>query len=189
MSTLPEISLIKNILTFFLEKENSEDFSNNKSRYYTHTEIDSNVTNFEALSNANRLVFKSKLEPLQVSLILSIFQAIYDKNYFKFSSEDSYIFDDDDLFSFEDFKKMDLFLPKNYRQFIMAYLYVNCNEIETSGNPDYNEDGMIKNEAIYNQLPEINTRFDRKNENKPQKVFEIKDLIEMLDIENNLIPN
>ena len=173
------MELVKNILKFYLEVE-----TDNPIKYYTNTEFDSNVTDFEALSNGNRLVLKSNLDARSSELVVRIFQAVYDKNYVYFteSSGHNFYIDDDSPqpFSYLDYQQMDLFNPNNYRQFILAYMYYNKDDNVEPGADSYNEDGRIGNVAIYNTLPEVNHNFDRKCGNKRQKVYEVKDILDII---------
>ena len=75
------------------------------------------VTDFDALSNVNKLVLTTNLEPVDVLLIMDIFQAIYDNNYYKF---DEYDFDDDLLlpFKYSDLKEMKIL--KNSKLYLLV---------------------------------------------------------------------
>jgi hypothetical protein len=80
MSKMPMIKeLVKNILTHYKNKEETEE---GEYLFFTHTEFDSNVTNFEGLSNENRIVLQSSLNKIDVLLIMRLFQSVYDDNYY-----------------------------------------------------------------------------------------------------------
>ena len=65
--------LIDNILKYY---QNLENESTGEIKYYCHTEFDSNVTEFEGLSNSNKIILKTKLSVNFISGLMKIFQAI-----------------------------------------------------------------------------------------------------------------
>lgn len=70
--------LVFKLLEFLKKKE----FNSYASKYYyVQTEFDSNVTDFEALSNANLLILCSSLHTKYVIILMWIFQAVWDDNY------------------------------------------------------------------------------------------------------------
>jgi hypothetical protein len=86
MSKMPMIKeLVKNILTHYKNKEDTE---GGKYLFFTHTECDSNLTDFEGFSNENRIVLKSSLNKNDVLLIMRLFQSVYDDNYWVFDIEE-----------------------------------------------------------------------------------------------------
>ena len=66
-------------------------------------------------------------------------------------------------------------------QYILAYHYYDCDVEVTNGNTKYSENGHIKEVAIYNQIPEVEHSLDRKKGNKKQKIYEIQDIIDLLE--------
>jgi hypothetical protein len=72
----PVITLFKNLMNYFCEIESK---STSEYLYYTHTEFDSNQTEFEALSCANKIVLKTKIQIKYVPYILAIFHSVYEK--------------------------------------------------------------------------------------------------------------
>lgn len=62
---------------FKLEKSMIAENPERKYKYYVNTEFDSNVDDFESLSNSNMLVLTSCLEPTDVHLLMQLFHAIY----------------------------------------------------------------------------------------------------------------
>jgi hypothetical protein len=60
----------------------------NSIKYYTHSESDEdNITKFDHLSNNNLIGIVCRLNPIQATIILRIFQALYDNNYWFFERE------------------------------------------------------------------------------------------------------
>jgi hypothetical protein len=60
----------------------------NSIKYYTHSETDEdNMTKFDYLSNNNLIGIVCRLNPIQASVVLRIFQALYDNNYWFFERE------------------------------------------------------------------------------------------------------
>lgn len=78
--------LIKQILAHYIELEKS--CESNPTLYYTHTEWDSHVSEFEGLSNSNKIVLESKLDKKFIPGIMAIFQSIYDNNFWKFETSE-----------------------------------------------------------------------------------------------------
>ena len=98
-------NLIKNILHFYIEKEKN---NNNKYKFYAHNEFDSNLTDFEALSDERRIILKTKLTDKEdITVIFKTFHGIFgnnlrlfNKKYFPFEIETDE--DKEKLFSYED---------------------------------------------------------------------------------------
>lgn len=85
--SIPDIKkLIDKILNHFHEKE--QIITDKQIRYYCNNEFDSNQTEFEKLSNQRALVLKSKLHKNEVSVIMSIFNALYSKNFWIFEDNE-----------------------------------------------------------------------------------------------------
>ena len=77
--------LAEALLNHYINVENE---STNDYHYFCHTECDSNVTKFESLSNANKIVLKSKINFKYIPIIMRIFHCVYDDNYWIFECED-----------------------------------------------------------------------------------------------------
>lgn len=176
--TEPHKKLILNILNYYKEKENS--VLNKTYKYYANTEFDSNVTDFEALSNGNRLLLYTCLNPTDVFLLVQIFRSIYDNNYYYFKEIDGLCDYDTDVINNTD---KEILNPKNFRLFLDTYA-TNHNDLQIKeGFDKYGEYGRIEDIAVYNSKPNIAKEFDRinKKKNLPQKVYTIKDLIKSLN--------
>ena len=53
------------------------------AKIYVHGEFDSNVTNFEYLSNEDIIGLSSKLDPNDVKISMDLFQKLFDHNYWE----------------------------------------------------------------------------------------------------------
>lgn len=160
--------LAQNILNYYSELEQKKMEQNPflKYKYYVNTEFDSNVTDFESLSNGNRLVFKSCLPAKDVYLLMKLFHAIYEDNYWMF---------------------------EEYSSDAEAYINEYYEKSEKEENNNY-----IDNIQIYNSVPCLNWDFiqledfeginwdtDEYNQEDFQQIFEIKDLLKLLNGEYN----
>jgi hypothetical protein len=77
-------SLILNMLNFYVQKENN---LQTEYMYYTHSEYDTSLTEFEGLSNDKRIGIYTNLNKIDATIILQLFQSLYDNNYFLFETE------------------------------------------------------------------------------------------------------
>lgn len=78
---------IENLITSIIEKYNEKEkkLVNIPYKYYTYYEFDSNnASKFEELSNSNLIGIKSKLDEDDIIVIIHIFKAICDKDYYIF---------------------------------------------------------------------------------------------------------
>lgn len=179
-------TLLKKILQYYVEKENK--IKNTEYMFYIHTEFDSNVTEFEGLSNENKILLKSKLQIVDIPIILKIFQCIYDKNYFIFKEESLHFeecfldyFDEDitDIYFEENRTKLfnyaDLDIWIDFLTKIKTEQY-NCeiNDLDSENTEDIedNFDFNIKFKEIPNAIGNSKTK---------QKLFKIKDIIELIE--------
>lgn len=162
------INLIKEILSHYEELDNH---SSNQIKYYCHTEFDSNVTEFEGLSNCNKIVLKSKLNTIHIPGIMKIFQAIYDNNYYMFEDRDFAleIYDNNDLV-FNDQHMNDLMSYENVDMWLELFDMFN-NDCETS-------DDFIHNEKIYDDVPMPSNNYRIQ---KRQKIYTIASIKQLLD--------
>lgn len=174
--------LVLNILKLLQKKE--DELIKSPYKYYTNTECDSNVSDFEALSNANRLVLYSNLECIDIQLLMSIFRTIWDDNYRRFSETDNMLINDVSKNTAKKNKEQQIFEPINANKFIEAYSIYNKKLKLTKGIDKYNEDGRIGDIVVYNNLPNVNHAFDRKKGNLRQKIYDINDLIKLFNKKN-----
>lgn len=87
----PKKSTMKSMIKQLLVRIASSNANTNaEDKYICKEEVDSNnATKFEGLSNDHLIVIKCKLtDPILIELLLAIFQAIYDKNYWHFDKDD-----------------------------------------------------------------------------------------------------
>lgn len=120
------LNLIERIFRYFEDKESLIlDYS---FIYYTHNKFDSNnATYFENMSNCNLIGIKSKLEKDDISILMNLFQAIIDENFWRFEDIDESILiglekEDiniikDDLSSYDDLEKWIKILSYHYNDF------------------------------------------------------------------------
>lgn len=150
--------LVKNILKHYINLENE---SPAEYHYYCHTEYDSNITTFEELSNANKIVLKSKINVKYIPIIMKIFQSIYDNNYWIFESFEDFI-DQDIEFDFTTLDKL-----KNYDLESWCQLF-----------EDYSQDYNIEDERVYTSVPSVDNIYSKSK--KHQKVYTLEDIINLL---------
>lgn len=82
ISKKAENFVINSILSCFANKEGLPKYDRKKYKFYARTEFDSNLTEFEALSNKRLIILKTKLPEDDASIIIRIFQMIYDRNFY-----------------------------------------------------------------------------------------------------------
>ena len=181
---------VKKILQYYVKKENN--IKNTEYIFYIHTEYDSNVTDFERLSNENKILLKSKLQIVDISIILKIFQCIYDKNYIIFKKECLYFeeffynyFDENiaeiypNLF-ISTYENLDIWI--DFLTKITTEKY-NC-EINNSDSEDelkldyLDTENKFEFDCIekFKKIPNVIGNSETK-----QKIFEIKDIIKLID--------
>jgi|694.fasta_scaffold10808_6 hypothetical protein len=152
MSLKTHHTLVLNILINLKLKEANMLQQNYK--YYTYTKNDSNLNEFESLSNDNVFVLHSCLEFDDIVLLMKIFQAIIDRNFNNFMKEE------DSSQFYENENQMNhvtnnLFNYKNASEFIQTHS-INLNEKLTTQNE------VINNISIHDECPEITPEFKRK---------------------------
>src|SRR5258708_28142706 len=140
-------SLVRNILKRLEEYEGKHDPKVNKYRYICHNEFDSNTSDFENLSNNRLLVVKTRLTGNILILLMDIFHAIYDDNYWRFESDE--VFDDLQFpFKYEDVINIDISNPDNFGVYMSFYLNLkNDEEIKE------NIQKFIGENQIYESVP------------------------------------
>lgn len=122
-NTYEQKEFAKKILQEYAKIEESLD---NSYTYYCHTEYDSNVTEFEGLSNSNKIVLKSKINSKYIPIIIGLFQDIYDNNYWRLSKSnaDGYIYfaiDDDFQLTDEEIEKLNNYDLQEWMTFLDKY--------------------------------------------------------------------
>jgi hypothetical protein len=156
-----------------------------EAKYFVHQEFDSNVTDFEGLSNDNKIVLKSSLAYLDIFIIMKFFQMIYDDNYYLFEDADDFnaflgddelICDEDSdvLFKYEDHNIWLKYLTKYYEDFV-------GDDIENfAGDETENNLGVeIFDLLVFFNKPNPLCYFS-KMKNTEQKVYCIDDIIELI---------
>jgi hypothetical protein len=187
--------LIKQILTHYIELEKS--CESNPTLYYTHTEWDSHLTEFEGLSNSNKIVFESKLDKKFIPGIMGIFQSIYDNNFWKF--EDTEWVED---CVYGDLDPSDPEYPsETFISTLIEYTTANSlskwlevldkfNSNEANDNEDNDESNQyIGSNKIWNYIPVINSDLQPSTLNVPsasgkkrrQKVYTLEKILKLLD--------
>jgi len=159
------IGLVKSILNYYQSLE-----SNSSIKYYAHNEFDTNLTEFEGMSNSRKIVLATSLDPKFVPIIIRIFQCVYDSNYWIFEDVES-VSDPDEINNEE---LLELLTFSNSDPWI-KYLEIAYNE-------DLDQNGRyIGNEEIYNSVPSVDTIYYKSK--KQQKIYKIIDIIKLLEKE------
>lgn len=170
------IELIKNILNKYIEYEME---SNLDYKYYCHREIDSNVTNFEGLSNCNKIVIKSKLNHKQMSTIMILFQCIYDSNYYIFENTDNnYLIDYDSVDDNILVKLSKYDLEEWLKLFEKDENYDENNDENNDEKSDKHNDiennTIINNVQIFDDVPYYEKKYIK------QKIYSLNDIIDLI---------
>jgi hypothetical protein len=158
------INLIKSILIHYQSLE-----IDSTIKYYAHNECDSNVTEFEGMSNSRRIVLATSLNINFVHVIMRIFQCVYDSNYWVFEN----IEENSD--------------PSYLANSSLKYLYIDKNyllELLTFSNPipwiNYLEkvykDG---DNEMYESVPSVESKYYQTL--KQQKIYTIADIIKLTE--------
>jgi hypothetical protein len=177
-------TLVKNILLYYKEKEEKDEKEKDfvSKKYFVHSEFDSNVTEFEGLSNENRILFYSSLNYIDVFVIMHLFQNIYDDNYYLFDeefelllkNEDISIDSNDDKDKLFDFNDSEIWI-KYLTKYLTDSIDFDDEEIEENSRSGHLQ---IDNLNIYNKKPKIYNLGYKKKKN--QKVYNINDIIELI---------
>lgn len=172
------IHLIKEILTHYEELDSQ---SSNETKYYCHTEFDSNVTEFEGLSNCNKIMLKTKLNTIHIPGLMRIFQAIYDNNYNMFETKDfaeniycdcDRNIDNNDLTELMSYNNVDTWLE-------LLDLYNNLKtDLEKDSDEDLNNN-YVGNERFFDIVPTSNNSYNQCQ--KRQKIYTIGNIKQLLD--------
>jgi hypothetical protein len=180
--------LVKGVLQYYKEKD---DKSERSLKYYHLFEEEPLESEFELYSNNRLLLVKSKLDKMDMSVILSIFNNIYDGNYYIFedfdylrecfndlnkeNEDDSEEESDDDDDSEDDLEEIE----------------TDDEDIQTQMNEDFElmKTYDLKYVELWVQYLNLIEIYDLKSykkvpkpllKNKQQKIYEIEDLINMV---------
>ena len=171
-NTTPK-KLVKNILTRLYEEESTWEIP---YRYICHNEFDSNTTKFEALSNARLIVLKTKFTGNTLILLMDIFQAIYDNNYFKFIDSNTFFDDLESPFTYDDIKNEDIANPDNFIKYMLFF-----NTLHNNEENEKNGKKFIGENEIYSYIPNVEYKYAHNNQkNKLQEIYTIKDILDIL---------
>ena len=111
--------IIDNILKYYIKLEKDLDLNENKSKsYYFNNEFDSNVTSFEALSNANQLGIFTNLDEVDAEIVIKILHCILLQNFFKFDYTN---YDEYPNFSIDEKKNLESYNPKYFMLWIIFF--------------------------------------------------------------------
>lgn len=171
------INLIKEILTHYEELDSQ---SSNEIKYFCHNEYDSNVTEFEGLSNSNKIVLKTKINLIHIPAIMKIFQGIYDNNYYMFETSEfaEMIYDNCDR-EFTQNELNELMSYENIDSWLEVFDIYNHDSVDTDNDLDDGQnDSYIGNERIYDSVPVPNNNY---RSNKRQKIYTIGSIKQILD--------
>ena len=166
------INLIKKIFAHYIELEKN---SSNNILYYTHTEFDSNVTEFEGLCNSNKIVLATKLDKHHIPAIMQIFKSIYSNNFWIFETtvwvdiiyHDKYNTDDvDSLMSYD-----------NVNLWMQVF-----DKFNTDENENENDELDESNNNIYDHIPSVCSEYYKSK--KKQKIYTLDDISKLLDNHN-----
>lgn len=165
--------LIKNILNKYIEYEGT---TSNTCKYYCHTEFDSCVSNFEGLSNSNKIVIKTKIDIKFLPSIIKLFQCIYDSNYWIFE-DDAFI----DCYINSNNKLKNKLMKHDFD----SWLYFLEHFITFDENDEICVDDNDKNMKyidsirIYNKIPNIKKNIYKSKIS--QKVYSLRDIIKLIN--------
>jgi len=165
----------KKILQEFAKIEEKNDIP---YTYYCHTEHHSNVNKFEALSNSNKIVVKSKLNAKYMPIIIGIFNNIYENNYWRLSRNNEngtlYYTIDDFRLSIDELTKT--FSNDLHDEMASLDIYTNQYTIKTNTN---NNQKVVYCERIFDEVPIIDDEY-LYDSNIEQKVYTLTDIINLI---------
>jgi len=148
------IKLVKSILSHYQSLE-----TNSSIKYYAHNEFDSNVTEFEGLSNSRKIVLATSLDIKSVHVIMRIFQCVYDSNYWVF----------EDVENVPDADKIDNESMLKLLTFSDPIPWISY--LETTYNDEDND--------MYDSVPLVEPQYYKTS--KKQKIYKIKDIIKLAE--------
>ena len=171
--------LVKNILTHYKEKDETMSAEGAKAKYYVRREMNASGEDFDGVSSENRIVLKSSLPYVDIFVIMNLFEAIYNNNYYLFNKNlySGTINDDDKenlMFKYEDYCVWVNFFTEDS-------IYSNGDDIENCVVDETNEnfDIEISNLFVFFKKPNPLSYFS-KMEYAEQKVYCIDDIIELI---------
>jgi hypothetical protein len=125
--------IMKFVYDLMSKYKQMESESTNEYIYSCHNEFDSNVSEFEGLSNGNYIVVKTKLNPIHMPIIMRMFQSIYDDSYWPYEdlenecySCDGYLSDLYEDYPDDEFEVDDI--PEKYRELRQKLLNYDVDE-------------------------------------------------------------
>jgi hypothetical protein len=154
--------LVEEVLNYYIKKEEGSD---KKYKYYALLECDSNTTDFECLSNNNRIFLHTNLEKQDIVILLEIFRCVYDKNCWIFDINELIIRCDEDEVKEDEFELMKYYDTKDVLLWIKYFQYLSIY--------DYN---------VFDTIPESLSKYNHINKinHIAQKVYKIKDIIKLI---------
>jgi len=172
--------LAKKILEEYAKQEEKRDTSDTyyPYLYYCHTEFDSRGTMFEALSNSNKIVVKSKINYKYMPIIMQIFHNIFEDNYWMLSksNEEGFIFFsiEDDFFKLteEELNRLNNYDFNEWINFLEKY----SNRCKIRYN---NGEKSVDEERIFDEIPTIDTQYFPNSKDK-QKVYTLLDIANLI---------
>ena len=171
------LRLIEDILLYYINLE--QECEDNELLYYVHGECDSCVTNFEGLSNLNKIVVATKLDKRHIASIMGIFQKIYDKNLWWFEESEwveYQVYDDRKTSGPLHLSRQKLELLMSYtdiRPWIETFGLFNANEPVT-------EDSVGEN-SYYDYIPDFEYMSDNPDWCCDQKVYTLTMILELFN--------
>ena len=152
--------LVKSILTHYQSLETAQF---NPIKYYAHNECDSNVTEFEGLSNSRKIVLATPLDIKHAHVLMRIFQCVYDSNYWVFEDVESTA-DPDDI---DSDGILELLLYSDTNPGLSKWIEYLEKAYEDSDNSTYNSVPFVEPEYYHST--------------KRQKIYTIGDIIKLVE--------
>ncbi len=152
------INLIKSILIHYQSLE-----IDSTIKYYAHNECDSNVTEFEGMSNSRRIVLATSLDIKFVHVIMRIFQCVYDSDYWVFEDIES----TSDLDDIDSDSLLELLTFQNSNSCLSQWIEYLERAYEDSDN------------QMYQSVPTVDSMYYQTT--KRQKIYTIADIIKLTE--------
>jgi len=172
--------LAKKILQEYAKLEENE-IKDTPYAYYCYSNVDS-YTDFQGLSNSNKIIVKSKINAKYMPIIMNIFQDIYENNYRQLAKID----DEEDIgfiyssqeeninITNEELKRLNNY---DFDEWInLLYKYSETFEYES---PPYEDFILIEEVRIYKKIPDIEIKYYRGSK-EPQKVYKLLDIANLI---------
>lgn len=159
------LTMIKSLLDKYIDEENN---LTNEYKYYCHTSKDPE-SEFDHLSNCNKLVVKTRLDPIHIPTIMLFFECIYKDEYSILEDASDWI-QDKNLENDVSIEKIENYDIDEWWKYSQLNALKNIDKVER----DY-----IYNELIYNEIPQINKDYDNRTKKK-QKIYELKDIKKLI---------